>query len=130
MSTAEQLFDQGNDALAVGDLGAAEKMYRQAVDNDPTYFEAWHALGMVLYKQNKYPAAIESGLRAAALNPQDQMLWTSLSLAYMKNGQIPEAEAAAGKAKVLSWGGKVTVISNEASAQTDKAPNSTQLPKT
>jgi tetratricopeptide (TPR) repeat protein len=109
MTPAEQSFDEGNDALAVGDLAGAETKYREAVGSNPDYFEAWHALGMILYKQNRYPEAIEAGLRASALNPQDQMLWTSLSLAYMKNGQIPEAEAAAGKAKVLSWGGKVKV---------------------
>jgi hypothetical protein len=27
----------------------------------------------------------------------------------MKNGQIPEAEAAGAKAKVISWGGKVSL---------------------
>ena len=107
MNAAEQLFDQGNDALAVGDLAGAEQKYLEAVSQQSDYFEAWHALGMILYKQSRYPEAIQAGLRAASLNPQDQMLWTSLSLAYMKNGQIPEAEPAACKAKVLSWGGKI-----------------------
>ncbi len=107
MTPAEHCFDQGNDALAVGDLVGAEKSFRQATEADPDYFEAWHALGMILYKQNKFAEAVTAGLKAAAINPQDQMLWTSLSLAYMKNGQIEEAEAAAGKAKVLSWGGKI-----------------------
>lgn len=107
MKTKEELFDEGNGALAVGDLAAAEAAYRSATELDPGDLELWHALGMVQYKQGRYPDAIASGLRAVAINPNDQMTWTSLSLAYMKDGKIPEAEAAAAKAKVISWGGKV-----------------------
>jgi hypothetical protein len=43
----------------------------------------------------------------ADLNPQEQMARVSLSIYYQKNGQVPEAEAEAAKAKVLSWGGKL-----------------------
>jgi hypothetical protein len=41
------------------------------------------------------------------LNPNDQLAWSSLSLFYVKNGQVPEAEAAGAKARILSWGGKI-----------------------
>ena len=40
--------------------------------------------------------------------PQPRVsVWSSLSMFYVKNGQIPEAEAAGGKARILSWGGKI-----------------------
>jgi hypothetical protein len=42
------------------------------------------------------------------LKPNDQIGWTSLSLFYNRAGNIKEAEAAGTKAKILSWGGKVT----------------------
>jgi hypothetical protein len=41
------------------------------------------------------------------MRPNDQLAWSSLSLFYVRNGQIPEAEAAGAKARILSWGGKV-----------------------
>lgn len=109
MPNKEEELDLGHAALAVGELLKAETHYRAATQCDETDAESWHALGMVLYKQANYPEAIAAVLKAAAINPQDQMMWTSLSLAYMKNGQIPEAEAAGAKAKVISWGGKVTL---------------------
>ena len=107
MKSREELCHEGDAALAVGELEAAEAAYAAAVALDGKDAEAWHALGMIRYKRGNHPGAIEAGLRAVAVDINDQMAWTSLSLAYMKNGQIPEAEAAAAKAKVISWGGKV-----------------------
>lgn len=107
MSVAFEFYDAGNSALAIGELAQAEAEFRKATLADARFYDAWHALGMVLYKQNRYPEAIEAGLKAVEIEPNDSMGWTSLSIAYMKNGQIPEAEAASAKVKVISWGGKV-----------------------
>ncbi len=107
LPSAADAFEEGNLALAIGELADAETHFRRATELDKTFFDAWHALGMVLYKQQKYPEAIAAGKEAIALNINDQMAWTSLSIAYMRNGQIPEAEDASAKAKVISWGGKV-----------------------
>ena len=41
------------------------------------------------------------------LRPNDQLAWSSLSLFYVRNHQIREAEAAGAKAKILGWGGKL-----------------------
>ena len=62
---------------------------------------------MALMKVGRYPEAIEAGLKSVELHPNDQLAWSSLSLFYVRNGQIPEAEAAGAKAKILSWGGKI-----------------------
>jgi Flp pilus assembly protein TadD len=62
---------------------------------------------MALMKLGRFPEAIEAGEKAVALQPNDQIGWTSLSLFYNRNGQIKEAEAAGTKAKILSWGGKI-----------------------
>ena len=105
--TKDELCDDGSTAIAIGELAEAEAAYAAAAALDPEDPDVWHALGMVRYKRENYPGAIEAGRNAARLPPNDAMTWTSLSLAYMKNRQIPEAEAAAGKVKVLSWGGKV-----------------------
>lgn len=100
-------FDEGNLHLALGELEEAATCYRACVELDAAFFDGWHALGMVLMKLGRYPEAIEAGLQATRLRPNEQLAWSSLSLFYVRNGQIAEAEAAGAKARILSWGGKV-----------------------
>ncbi len=108
MSAAlDELFDDANGDLALGDLAAAVEKYRRCTELDPAFFDGWHALGMALMKLGRFPEAIDAGLKSVALHPNDQLAWSSLSLFYVRNSQIPEAEAAGAKAKILSWGGKL-----------------------
>lgn len=104
---ATEIFDDATGDIALGQLDAAIAKYQECVRLDPSYFDAWHALGMALMKAGRFPEAIEAGLRAVDLNPNDQLAWSSLSLFYVRNGQVPEAEAAGAKARILSWGGKI-----------------------
>jgi len=108
----ESLFDEANGDLAMGDLEAAAEKYRRCTELAPAFFDAWHALGMVLMKLGRFPEAVEVGLHTITLGPDDQMAWTSLSIFHQRNGQIPEAEAAAAKARILGWGGKVSKMEN------------------
>jgi tetratricopeptide (TPR) repeat protein len=103
----EEIFDEANGDIALGELEAAAEKYRRCVEMQPDYFDAWHALGMALMKVGKYTEAIEAGLRSTELHPNDQLAWSSLSLFYVRNHQIKEAEAAGVKARILSWGGKI-----------------------
>ena len=107
MEKLDELFDDANGDLAIGELDQAAEKYRRCVELDPAFFDGWHALGMTLMKLGRYPEAIEAGLQATQLRPNDQIGWTSLSLFYNRNGNIQEAEAAGTKAKILSWGGKI-----------------------
>lgn len=107
MPTRDEIFDDANGDLAVGDLDSAVVKYRQCVDLDPDFFDGWHALGMALMKLGRFDEAIEAGKKAVELKPNDQIGWTSLSLFYNRAGNIKEAEAAGTKAKIISWGGKV-----------------------
>ncbi|MGC1481213.1 MAG: tetratricopeptide repeat protein [Chthoniobacterales bacterium] len=102
-----ELFDDASGDIAVGDLPAAIEKYQRCVDLDPAFFDGWHALGMALMKNGDHEAAIAAGLESTKLRPNDQLAWSSLSLFYVRNHQIPEAESAGTKAKILSWGGKV-----------------------
>lgn len=103
----DELFDDANGELAIGELEAAVEKYRRCVEIQPEFFDGWHALGMALMKLGRFAEAIEAGKRATELRPNDQIGWTSLSLFYNRNGDIKEAEAAGTKAKILSWGGKI-----------------------
>ena len=103
----DELFDDANGDLALGELDQAVAKYRRCVELMPEFFDGWHALGMAQMKSGHFPEAIEAGKRAVELQPNDQLAWSSLSLFYVRDGQIKEAEAAGVKAKILSWGGKV-----------------------
>lgn len=106
--SAEEIFDQASGDVAIGDLDSAAEKYRRCVELDPIFFDGWHALGMALMKLGRFDEAIEAGRRAVQLRPNDQIGWTSLSLFYNRAGNIKEAEAAGTKAKILSWGGKIS----------------------
>ena len=102
------LMDNASGDIAVGELGAAVEKYRRCIELDPGCFDGWHALGMALMKTGHFPEAIEAGLRATTLRPNDQLAWSSLSMFYVRNHQIAEAESAVVKARILSWGGKIS----------------------
>lgn len=106
-STLLALFDEASGDVAVGELEAAVEKYRRCVGIDPLFFDGWHALGMALMKTGRFPEAIEAGLKATQLKPNDQLAWSSLSMFYVRNHQIAEAESAGVKARILSWGGKI-----------------------
>jgi tetratricopeptide (TPR) repeat protein len=103
----DELFDDANGDLALGELDAAVAKYRNCTELAPDFFDGWHALGMALMKLGRYPEAITAGLKAVDLRPNEQLAWSSLSLFYVRAGMIKEAESASGKARILGWGGKV-----------------------
>lgn len=103
----QNLFDDANGELAVGELEKAIAGYRACVERDPEFFDAWHALGMALLKTGEVTEAIGAGLMATTLRPNDLLAWTGLSQMYVRAGQIAEAEDAKGKARILSLGGRI-----------------------
>src|SRR5437762_13357706 len=107
MSALEELFDDANGDLAIGELESAVEKYRRCVQMDPGFFDGWHALGMALMKLGRFPEAIEAGKKAVELRPNDQIGWTSLSLFYTSAGNIKDAEADGAKANILSWRGHI-----------------------
>jgi len=103
----EELFDDANGDLALGELESAVEKYRRCTELAPDFFHGWHALGMALMKIGRYPEAIEAGKKTVEMRPNDQLAWSSLSLFYVRAGMIQEAEAAGAKARILGWGGKI-----------------------
>ncbi len=103
----DELFDDANGDLAIGDLESAVEKYRRCVEIDPDFFDGWHALGMALMKTGQIKEAIGAGLQATTLQPNDLLAWTGLSQMYVQDGQIGEAEDAKSNARILSLGGKV-----------------------
>src|SRR5213595_2844786 len=97
----EELFDDANGDLALGDLEAAVEKYRRCTELAPDFFDGWHALGMALMKLGRFPEAIEAGLKTVEMRPNEQLAWSSLSMFYVRAGMIKEAESASGKARIL-----------------------------
>src|SRR5438445_10675594 len=97
----EEIFDDANGDLAVGDLESAVEKYRRCVDLDPQFFDGWHALGMALMKLGRFPEAIEAGKKAVDLRPNDQIGWTSLSLFTIAMGTIRNAKPTVEKANFI-----------------------------
>src|SRR6476661_10220940 len=93
-SARDDLFDDANGHLAVGEIEDAIVGYRRCVEMDAEFFDGWHALGMALLKMGEVKEAIGAGLMATTLKPNDLLAWTSLSQMYVRNGQIAEAEDA------------------------------------
>src|SRR5438105_4668357 len=70
MNSSDEIFDDANGDLAIGDLESAVEKYRCCVEIDPEFFDGWHALGMALMKLGRFPEAIEAGKRATELCPK------------------------------------------------------------
>ncbi|NRB73047.1 MAG: hypothetical protein HRU46_01685 [Verrucomicrobiales bacterium] len=103
----QDIFDDANGDLAIGDLESAVVKYRRCVELDADFFDGWHALAMALMKTGKIKEAIGAGLQATTLKPNDLLAWTALSQMYVQDGQIGEAEDAKANARILSLGGKI-----------------------
>jgi tetratricopeptide (TPR) repeat protein len=104
----QETFDDASGQLAIGELDEAIVLYRKCVELDPTHFDSWHALSMVLLKTDHLKEALGASLQATSLQPNDLLAWTALSQIYVRLGDIPNAEAAKQNSTILSIGGKVS----------------------
>ena len=103
MPNKEDLFDQAVDAVAESDLERAVTLYREALQVDPDYADAWEGLSMALADLERWSEAIEAGHRVVELVPDDQLPYTNLSRIYQRTGDVPKAEEWAAKGRVLEW---------------------------
>jgi len=102
-SRADQLSQSGVDRLAAGDWAGAAQFFREAIVADRCFVEAHHGLIRALCDGERFEDAVAAALELTALTPNDPLAHTSLSIALQKAGKIPEAEAAAGRARILEW---------------------------
>jgi Flp pilus assembly protein TadD len=101
--SASKLSQRGVDLLAAGELSGAAQAFRDAISADPMLIESHHGLIRALCDAGNFDAAVEAAKALIALTPQDPLAHTSLSIALQRAGQIPEAESAAGRARILEW---------------------------
>ena len=89
--------------MAAADLAGAISGFRTALQTDPDNLEAHHGLVRALCDAGQPDAAVAVALVLTVLTPGDPLAHTALSIALQQAGQIPQAEAAAGRARILEW---------------------------
>ncbi len=100
---AESSYDQAIDALARDEFDAALAGFRAALAADPNYTDAAHGLMHALKGAGRLEEAVALAQSLIAANPDDTLAHTSLSILYQHQGKVPEAEAAALRAKLSGW---------------------------
>jgi tetratricopeptide (TPR) repeat protein len=68
-AAAEKQFNKALAAHKAGKLNDAVKGYRQAIETDGTYEQAWYNLGLIYYGRNDLKQADNAFTRAVELNP-------------------------------------------------------------
>jgi tetratricopeptide (TPR) repeat protein len=98
---AEDHYYAALDQVAEGNHAQAVEEYQKSLAADPNFTDALHGLSRALQDLNRLDEAIEISKRISALDLDDVLAHTSLSILYQKKGIVPEAEA--NKARVLGW---------------------------
>jgi tetratricopeptide (TPR) repeat protein len=102
-SSAEDLYYSALDKYADGDLTGAVAAFRACLEIDPAMLDAMHGLIRALEDIGDIDEAIDLANQLAETDPDDTLAYTRLSILYQRKGMVPEAEAAATKAKLLGW---------------------------
>ncbi len=101
--TKEDYYNQGMEFFAEDKLDEAIEVYKKALEEDPNYADAVHALAMAYANQDRLDEAIEAGKKLIEISPEDELAYTSLSIFYQRKGMIAEAEHIGAKARTLGW---------------------------
>jgi tetratricopeptide (TPR) repeat protein len=84
-----------------GRLQAAEQIYRQILQAEPSHADAWHLLGLAASQQGRYEVAIECIGRAIGCDGAQAAFHSNLAGVYRALHRIPEAVACLRRALVL-----------------------------
>jgi Flp pilus assembly protein TadD len=116
-TSVEELCRRGMDLLAAGSPADAAESFRAAIVQGDSqggpmttaHIEAHHGLIRALRDAGRLEQSIGAALALTALTPGDPLAHTALSISLQQAGHIPQAEAAAAKARVLEW--KIQLLS-------------------
>jgi hypothetical protein len=102
-SDSERLLHKGLDLLTADSPAEAAEAFRASIAADETNYEAHHGLVRALRDAGRLEQSVGAALALTALTPLDPLAHTALSISLQTAGHIPEAEAAAAKARVAEW---------------------------
>jgi tetratricopeptide (TPR) repeat protein len=99
----DPMLDAALDAMANSNAAAAVKCFESVLEIVPDHTEARHGLVRALEDTGRIDDALRVAEELIAANPDDVLAVTRLSMLYQHKGMVPEAEAAAARAKILGW---------------------------
>jgi Flp pilus assembly protein TadD len=102
-NNADAFSQHGLELIAAGNPSEAAREFRAAIAADENHVEAHHGLVRALHDCGRLEESIGAALRLTVLTPHDPLAHTALSISLQQAGHIPEAEAAAARARVLEW---------------------------
>jgi len=105
--TAQEQFDEAMFQFSTGHGESALARLKAIVAEHPDYFDAQLALGGAYCAQGDFAAAIAEGHKAEKTRPNDPLVHTNLSRAYMMAGDKTAAEYHATQARIASWRGNM-----------------------
>ncbi|MDA2934833.1 tetratricopeptide repeat protein [Acidobacteria bacterium AH-259-D05] len=104
----QEHYQKGMEYFSEDQLDQAIKELTQAVEKDPQFGDALHALTMCYYHHGNYDQALRYGKLFSALEPGNPLAYTSLSMIYNAKGMTQEAEDMGAKAKMTEPSGEQT----------------------
>ena len=103
MSQAVEHYKNGLALYGEGKHLEAIEEYDQGLAERPDWSDLLQAKGMAQMNAGLHDDALATLQRVAELAPEDPLAFTSLSMAWLKKENIPEAEKAQATARMLSW---------------------------
>lgn len=97
--SAQGHYEKGMEYFAEDQLEQAIEELIRAVEEDPKFGDAVHALTMCYYHHGNFDQALKYGKQFSALEPSNPLAYTSLSMIYNAKGMIEEAEEMGAKAR-------------------------------
>jgi len=85
------LVERGAQAAELGDLIAAERLFREAVLLRPGDAGIWNDLGVILIRQGQTASALEALLRAVQLDPSQAEARRNLAVVWDRQGRLADA---------------------------------------
>ncbi len=95
----EELYENGMELFAEDQLELAIEELKQAVEANPEFGDALHALTMCYYHHGDLDQALEDGTRFRDQESSNPLAYTSLAMIYHAKGMVPEAEDMGAKAR-------------------------------
>ncbi len=103
MPTLQERCDDAIMDFTLGETDSAIEKLKSILAEDPEYFDAQLAIGQAYFAKGDYQAAIAEGHKAQKMKPNEQLVHTNLSRAYMKIGDKTTAEHHGLQARIASW---------------------------
>jgi tetratricopeptide (TPR) repeat protein len=88
---AKRQKEDGDRRLRAGDVPGAEAAYRKAAQLDPSAYDAYEALGNLLFSNNRYLEAVQAFQKAVQAEPRYVLGFYNIAHTYRKWGKYNEA---------------------------------------